>query len=99
MNTSDVPVHPRITRAYAESLIKAEKIFSDSDMSVVICVARLKNNHRVIGTAVVANQKLFDRDKGVTIARGKVIDQIIKDEMYVLRSKLSELNEDATHAD
>lgn len=99
MNTSDVPIHPRITRAYAESLIKAEKIFADPEMSVVICVARLKNRHRVVGTAIVANQKLYDYDTGVAIARGKVIDQIIKDEMYVLRTKLSELTEDVTNAD
>lgn len=90
MNTvDDVKRHPRITKAYAKSLIETEKIVVDHELSVVICIVRLKNNHRLVGTALVANHKTFDPDIGTKIARDKVLKQIIQDEMYVLRTKLS----------
>lgn len=80
--------YPRITRNYAKSLIVKERIFIDDEMSVVICVAVLQNEQRVVGTALVANKNTFDPKIGTAIARGKVIDQIIQSELYQLRTLL-----------
>lgn len=91
MANGDEPLrHPRITKAYARSLIDVEKIIIDHDMSVVICLVKLKSEHRVIGTAIVANRNTFEEARGTKIARDKVIDQIIQSEMYQLRSKIHE---------
>lgn len=81
---------PRITKAYAKSLIVKERIVADNDLSVVICIVKLVNGHRVIGTAIVANSDIFDVARGTNIARAKVIEQIIDREMYVLRTNLNE---------
>lgn len=85
-------IHPRVTKAYANSLIDIEKYIVDKELSVVICLVRLVNGHRYIGDAVVASSNLFEEERGKTVARKKVIDQIIADEMYVLRTKLHALN-------
>lgn len=89
-NGDDLQRHPRITKAYARSLIDKEKIIIDAEMSVVICIVKLKNNHRLIGEAIVANRDTFDAERGTQIARDKVIEQIIQAEMYQLRTKLYE---------
>lgn len=93
MNTSDDQLHhPRITRAYAKSLIVVEKITVESELSVVVIIVKLKNNQRVVGDAIVANPNTFDPDRGIHIAREKIIDKIIQLEMYLLRTKLAETN-------
>lgn len=85
-------IHPRVTKTYANSLIDIEKYIVDKELSVVICLVRLVNGHRYIGDAIVASNNLFEEERGKTVARKKVIDQIIADEMYVLRTKLHALN-------
>lgn len=87
---SDGCRHPRITKAYAKSLIVEEKSIIETSMSVVIYIVRLKNNHRFVGDAIVANPSAFEAEKGLAIAKAKVIDQIMKAEMYQLRTKLNE---------
>lgn len=84
------PVYPRITKAYARSLIDKEKIVADPEMCVVVCMVRLKNNHRLITEAIVANSDLFDAEKGTQIARDKMIAKIMDLEMYQLRTHLQE---------
>lgn len=81
---------PRITKAYARGLIVKEKYIVDEEMCVVVYIARLKNNHRIVTKAIVANSNAFDPERGKAIAREKAIDEIIESEMYVLRSKLHE---------
>lgn len=82
--------HPRITKAYAKSLIAVEKITVDTDLSVVVIIVKLKNEQRFVADAIVANQNTFDPNRGIQIARDKIIDQIVRAEMYQLRTKLSE---------
>ncbi|ARV76762.1 hypothetical protein PHABIO_131 [Pseudomonas phage Phabio] len=82
--------HPRVTKAYAISLIDVEKYIVDEELSIIVCFVRLKNGHRYIGDAIVANSDKFEDMRGKAVARNKVIDQIIADEMYVLRTKLYE---------
>ena len=89
MNTSDDPTrHPRITKATAKALIALEKVIIDTDMSMVVIMVRLTNGQRLLGEAIVANHERFDPERGTQIARAKIIDQIIKLEMYDLRKKL-----------
>jgi hypothetical protein len=91
MDTSDDTIrHPRITKATAKALIAMEKIIIDTDMSVVICMVRLTNGQRLVADAIVANYKTFDPERGTQIARAKIIDEIIRLEMYDLRKKLHE---------
>ena len=84
----DTNRHPRITKATAKALIAMEKIIIDTDMSVVICMVRLKNGQRCVAHAIVANHKTFDPERGTQIARAKIIEEIIQLEMYDLRKKL-----------
>jgi hypothetical protein len=89
MDTSDDnPRHPRITKATAKALIAMEKIIIDTDMSVVVVMVRLKNGERLVADAIVANYKTFDPERGTQIARAKIINEIIRLEMYDLRKKL-----------
>lgn len=81
-------VHPRITRAYAKSLIEFERLISDPEMLITVYMVRLKNGHRIVTDAIVANKELFDSKRGESVAKKKAIDQIIKDELYLLRDKL-----------
>lgn len=90
MDSVDKSVYPRITKSYARSLIKKEQIVIDHEMSVVICIVKLVNNHRLITDAIVANSSLFDPDKGTQIAREKMIERIMELEMYQMRTHLHE---------
>lgn len=83
-------VYPRITKAYAKSLIAKEKIIADPEMCIVVCIVQLKNEHRLITDAIVANSGLFDAEKGTQIARDKMINKIMDLEMYQLRTHLHE---------
>lgn len=87
---SDRVVFPRVTKAYAKSLIVKERMVVDHEMCIVVCMVKLVNGHRLTAEAIVANNSSFDPEKGETIAREKVIDKIINLEMYNLRSKLHE---------
>lgn len=82
--------HPRVTKAYAESLIAVEKYHYDEELAVVICLVKLVNGQRAVGEAIVANPELFDLERGKSVARKKVIKEIMENEMYLLRSKLHE---------
>lgn len=82
--------HPRVTKAYAESLIAVEKYHVDEELAVVICLVRLKTGQRTVGEAIVANTDMFDIERGKSVARKKVIKAIMESEMYVLRTKLYE---------
>lgn len=82
--------YPRITKAYARSLIAKEQIIVDHEMSVVICIVKLTNKHRLVTDAIVANSSLFDPEKGTQIARDKMIEKIMELEMYQLRTHLYE---------
>lgn len=90
MDTVSKPVYPRITKAYARSLIKKEKIIIDHEMSIVIYIVKLINEHRLLTEAIVANKGLFDPDKGTEIAREKMLTKIIELEMYQMRSCIHE---------
>lgn len=85
--------HPRVTKAYAESLIDVEKYHIDKELSVVICLVMLKSGQRFLGDAMVANCNLFEEQRGKGVARKKVINKIMESEMYVLRTKLYEENQ------
>lgn len=80
--------HPRVTKAYAISLIDTEKYDIDHELSVVTCKVRLFSGHREVGHAIVANSDLFEEQRGKAVARKKVIDKIIELEMYKLRDNL-----------
>ncbi|BEG72728.1 hypothetical protein [Pseudomonas phage PA1C] len=89
-HTHDDLVHPRITKAYAKSLIVKEKIISDPEMLVTVCITKLRNGHRIVTDAIVANKAAFDSKRGVVVARRKAIEEIIRLELYLLRDKLYE---------
>lgn len=101
MNTSDDQTrHPRITRATAKALIAMEKVIIDTDMSMVVIMVKLVNGQRVLGEAIVANHERFDPERGTQIARDKIIDEIIRLEMYDLRKKLhAQKLKEVGHAD
>ena len=65
-----------------------EKVIIDTDMSVVVILVKLTNGQRLIGEAIVANHERFDPVRGTQIARAKIINEIIRLEMYDLRKKL-----------
>lgn len=81
--------HPRITKAYANSLIVIEKYFVDHELSVVVCIVKLKNRHRLTADAIVANSDVFEQERGKNVARKKILEKIIEHEMYQLRTMLS----------
>lgn len=83
-------IYPRITRAYAESLIVKERIVVDKELLITVYMVQLKNGHRLVKDAIVANKELFDEGKGIDVAKRKVIDEIISNELYQMRTKLSE---------
>lgn len=89
-NGDDTQRLPRITKAYAKSLIAMERIVVDTDMSVVIVMVKLKNRQRFVADAIVANTEIFDPERGTQIAREKIYRKIIDAEMYQLRTKLHE---------
>lgn len=82
--------HPRVTRAYANALIDIEKYDIDRELCIVTCRVKLKNLQRFTADAIVANTKLFDVERGKSVARKKIIDKIIEAELYALRVKLYE---------
>lgn len=87
---NDDLAYPRITKAYAKSLIEKEKIISDPEMLVTVCITKLKNGRRIVTDAIVANKAAFDSKRGIVVARRKAIDEIIRLELYLLCSKLHE---------
>lgn len=82
--------HPRVTKSYASNLIDKEHYHIDKELLIIVCLVRIKSGHRFVGEAIVANIDKFEQERGMKIARKKVIDQIIEREMYVLRAKLYE---------
>ena len=81
--------YPRITNEYIRTLIEEEKFIADEAMQVVICIARLKNGHRIIAHAITANRDNYNVARGKVIARRKVFAEITNYELYVMRNSLS----------
>ncbi len=93
-------VYPRITKSYAKSLIAKEKTIYDAEMCIVVHMVILKNDHRLVTDALVANSELFDPIKGEQIARDKMLSKIMDLEMYQLRTHLTEeRTKEVTHVE
>lgn len=75
-----------VTKEEAEKLIVKEKTIFDTDMAITIIMAELINGHRVLGTSIVSDKKVFNEDKGFVIARRRLIAEIIKYEVYNRKS-------------
>jgi len=65
-------VYPRITKGYAKSLIAQEQIVVNAEMCVVICIVRLKNGHRLVTDAIVANSGMFDATRSSKQPCGRI---------------------------
>jgi hypothetical protein len=81
---------PRINKAHAEALIVDEHVRYISETRTTICSVRLINEQTVTEFATCGVDQTFDPIKGRTIARKKVLNEIIKHEHYLLRQRLYE---------
>lgn len=79
-----------VTKQQAEDLIVKEKTIYDEEMATTIVMAELKNGHRVITNVVVSDRLLFDPTRGYEIAKRRLITEIIKYEIYRIKSVYEE---------
>lgn len=79
-----------VTKEQAEDLIVKEKAIYDEEMATTIVMAELKNGHRVVSNVVVSDRRLFDPIRGYEIAKRRLITEIIKYEIYRIKSDSDE---------
>lgn len=85
---------PRITKAYVAQLIVDEQIRYIPETNTTICSVRLVNRSSITEHATCGPDQEFDPIKGRTRARKKVLNEIIKCELYLLRQRLYEAKRD-----
>lgn len=83
-------VSPRLTRDYAETLVKETHYHNFPGTRVTVCCVATLNGHEFVGDAICDEKRRFDFEKGKKIAFEKVLMQIIASERYLLRQRLHE---------
>jgi hypothetical protein len=81
---------PRITKAYVEALIVEEHVRFIPETRTTICSVRLVNKQSVTQFATCGIDQEYDPIRGRSVARKKVLAEIIKNEHYLLRQRLYE---------
>ncbi|EIQ8120700.1 hypothetical protein LVZ79_004450 [Salmonella enterica] len=96
---------PRVTPDHIESIILAETYFTAADGAIAtgddyhdslalltFCVLTLQNGFTVTGESACASQENFDAEIGRKISRENAVDKIWMLEGYLLKQRLSEVN-------
>lgn len=96
---------PRVTPDHIESIILAETYFTAADGAIAtgddyhdslalltFCVLTLQNGFTVTGESACASPENFDAEIGRKIARENAVDKIWMLEGYLLKQRLSEVN-------
>lgn len=81
---------PRITKNYVEGLIVDEHVRYIPETSTTICSVRLVNKQSITASATCGADQEFDPTKGRSVARKKVLAEIIKYEHYLHRQRIYE---------
>ena len=81
---------PRITSEHVESVVVDEYYHVIPLTTMTICALTLENGFIVTGESAAASIENFDREAGMTVARGKAIEKIWQLEGYLLKQKLYE---------
>jgi hypothetical protein len=81
---------PRITKAHVEGLIVDEHVRYISETRTTICSVRLINEQTITESATCGADQQFDPIKGRSVARRKVLKEIIKYEHYLQRQRIYE---------
>jgi len=81
---------PRITKDYVSGLIVDEHVRYIPETRTTICSVRLVNLQTITESATCGADQDFDPIKGRTIARRKVLNEIIKYEHYLHRQRVYE---------
>lgn len=81
---------PRINKAHVEGLIVDEHVRYIPETRTTICSVRLINKQTITESATCGADQEFDPFKGRSVARKKVLTEIIKYEHYLLRQRIYE---------
>lgn len=81
---------PRITRSHVEGLIVDEHVRYISETRTTICSVRLINEQTITESATCGADQQFDPLKGRSVARRKVLNEIIRYEHYLHRQRVYE---------
>lgn len=76
-----------ITKDHIKSLIDVERFYIDTELLITVCMIRLKNGHRVVTDAIVANREAFNINRGKVVARRKAYEEITRYEVYLKRNQ------------
>lgn len=83
-------VPPRITKAYVQQLIVDEQIRYIPETRTTVCSVLLVNDQSITETATCGADQEYDPIKGRSVARKKVLNEIIRCEHYLYRQRLYE---------
>lgn len=88
---------PRITKDYVASLIAVEKVIYIPETRTTVCSVRLVNKQTITEFATCGAGQEYDPIKGRTVARRKVLNEIIRNEHYLLRQRIYEAERELTN--
>lgn len=81
---------PRITKTYIEELIVDEHLRYIPETRTTVCSVRLINRQSITQYATCGADQEYDPIKGRSVARKKVLNEIIKYEHYLFRQRMYE---------
>lgn len=81
---------PRITKEYVAGLIVDEHVRYIPETRTTVCSVRLVNKQTVTEFATCGADQEYDPVKGRSVARRKVLNEIIKYEHYLQRQRVYE---------
>jgi hypothetical protein len=84
---------PRVTPADIDDLIGREQYYVFPGTTLTVCALTLANGFVVIGSSAAASPENFDEQIGREIARAEARDKIWELEGYLLRDRLSRVEE------
>lgn len=79
--------HPRVTDESIEATIVSQTYFVDETLT--ICVLKLRNGHKIVGTSACVDPRNFDAGIGRTYARKDAVRQVWPLEGYALAERLA----------
>lgn len=88
---------PHITKDYVARLIVDEQIRYIPETRTTVCSVRLINKQTVTEFATCGADQEFDPIKGRSVARRKVLNEIIRYEHYLQRQRIYEAERELTH--
>uniref|UniRef100_A0AB39CD02 Uncharacterized protein n=1 Tax=Pseudomonas phage RVTF4 TaxID=3236931 RepID=A0AB39CD02_9VIRU len=88
---------PRITKDYVAGLIVDEHVRYIPETRTTICSVRLVNSQTITESATCGADQEYDPIKGRTVARRKVLNEIIRYEHYLQRQRIYEAERELKH--